>query len=1043
MNFTKSINSSISRALFTKNTLLIALFLLSMSVHGQKIVIPEGDTSICYGNQITLNASLSIGSFVYFYSANGKAYFLDTVSRSWSGAKAAAASYGMKLWMIKQSSEGSAVWNTIPSKFKATNSFFWIGLYQDPAADATGGPGAGWQWVDNTPLDPALANWANAINEPNNLFQQSKPANFGSIGYAGTQSAWSDMPDSPDAPYKGYAIVELSVASAPTFVWKSQTVGSPPNTIPTFVPLIKVSPGLTTTYSVSLNYASGVAQSSPITVTVNRPLSTAPFTIAPDYISCLVQNKFNFILDQSRTDPYTDTFLWDFKDGKTSKQGSSLSHQYSAPGPYRVSLTVRDKNGCASTYTLPSPLVVLDAPLPTIVSAPQKNICQGQTTTISIPNPQDGVTYTWTDPNGNLLGSGYTIFPSTNGKYILEAMLNSSGCKDTVNTEILVNPLPITPLFENTPGAIVCQNDSLQLFAVPPAETLLKYTWYSGSILLPDSLATTVLGNYFAKSPSNMGNTPTTIDFYVRTTDKNKCNSLPSSPYSITFNPSPTVQISSSGMATSFCIGNSVDLAITNPQDTLNYFWSKDNIVDLSLNNTPSNTFNSTGTFRVRAVNSPYNCTTTSNPINIVVNDYPPSPTIIPDANAPETTSTGFNICPGTNSKLSTSPLLGASYQWFINDTIIPSAQSQSITINREGAYTVETSLNGCPSTSTKTIVGLLPSAQGIFIPPVVKTICNGYTTTLKASNAFSYQWYLNYKPIETATSSSFDAASSGVYQVEFFTKQGCKSLSDSLAILSLLKKPTPAFTYDLFCVNVPSIFSNQTNSTNSGPVTYLWEFQNGETKDSFNVTHVFPTTGLYKVILNVIPTICPQLVDSISKTIAVESPLNGVLYPPVEALVGKPISLIARSFGVAFEWMPSTGLDNPTIRIPLLTPTTEQLYTVKILNKAGCLNVDSVLVRIFDEQDIFIAGGFTPNNDGKNDKIYPFLVGINSFHYLKIFNRWGNLVFQTTFVDPELGWDGKYKGRDQPADTYTWIVEGEGVNGKVFRKSGSLILIR
>ena len=1041
MNFTTSINSSFFPALFSKNILLIALFLLSISVQGQKIVIPEGDVSICAGNSTNLSAKFSIGTFVFFYSANGKAYFLDTVARSWTDAKAAAEINGMNLWMIKQSGESSAVWNMIPSKSKTTNSFFWIGLFQDPAIELAGGAFTdGWKWVDGTPLDPALTYWATNIKEPDNQFQTSTPANFGSMGFSGTQSVWSDMPDSPDAPYKGYAIVELSVASAPTFVWKSQVGLSTPGTTNTSVPVITVQPKSTTTYSVSLNIGKGVVQSSPITVTVNQPLSTAPFTIAPDYISCLVQNKFNFILDQSRTDPYTDTFLWDFKDGKTSKQGSSLSHQYSAPGTYYVSLTVRDKNGCPSTYTLPSPLVVLDAPLPTIVSAPQKNICQGQTTTISIPNPQDGVTYTWTDPNGNLLGSGYTIFPSTTGKYILEAMLNSSGCKDTVNTEILVNPLPVTPSI-TAAAAVVCQSDRLMLETVTLVEPPLVYTWFSG--VTPDSLGNTILGNYFAKSPSNMGITPMTIDFYVRTTDKNKCNSLLSSPYSITFNPSPKVQISSSGMPTSFCIGDSVDLAITNPQGALKYFWSKDDIVDLSLNNTTSNTFNSTGTYRVRAVNSPYNCTTTSNPINIVVNDYPPSPTIIPDATVDDITSTGFNICPGTTSKLSTSPLLGASYQWFINDTIIPSAQSQSVTINRAGAYTVETSLNGCPSTSSTTIVGLLPRAEGIFIPPVLKTICNGYTSTLNASNASRYQWYLNYKPIDLATSSSFNAASSGVYQVEFFTDKGCKSMSDSLAILSLLKKPTPAFTYDLFCVNVPSIFTNQSISTNSGPVTYHWEFQNGETKDSADVMHVFPTTGLYKVILNVIPTICPQLVDSISATIVVESPFNGVLYPPVEARVGKPISLIARSFGVAFEWVPSTGLDNPNIRIPLLTPTTEQLYTIKILNRAGCTNVDSVLVRIFDEQDIFIAGGFTPNNDGKNDKIYPFLVGINSFNYLKIFNRWGNLVFQTTSVDPALGWDGKYKGRDQPADTYTWIVEGEGENGKVFRKSGSLILIR
>jgi len=1041
MNFTKSINSSVSRAFFSKNILLIALFILSMSVQGQKIVIAEGDVSICADSKINLNAKFSIGSFVYFYSANGKAYFLDTIARSWTTAKADATNYGLRLWMIKQSGEGSAVWNTVPSKFRTTNSFFWIGLYQDPVAEASGGPGAGWKWVDETPLNPALTYWASNINEPNNQFQTSTPANFGSMGSNGTQSLWSDMPDSPPAPYFGYAIAEMPISVAPAFTWQSQIGANSNPDIPTMVPNTTVQPIATTTYTVNIKLGTYDITSTPIVVTVNQPLSTATFTIAPDSISCLVQNKFNFILDQSGIADST-TYLWDFKDGNKSDQGSSLPHRYSAPGPYLVSLTVRDKNGCPTIYTMPSALVVRNAPLPTIVSAPQKNICQGQTATISIPNPPEGVSYTWTDINGNILGTGYTIVPSTTGKYILEAMLDSSGCKDTVNTQILVNPLPITPSFENVPGAIVCQNDGLLLSTVPTVDTLLVYTWYSG--VNKDSIAATSLGKYFAKSPSGMGIVPLTVDFYVVSIDKNKCQSLLSSPYSITFNPSPRVQISSNGMPTSFCEGNEVTIAITAPmQGILDYSWSFDNIPTPLFDPFTSNIFNTNGIVRVRAFDSRYNCGSTSNPINIVVNEYPPKPTIIPDSTAPEITPTGFNICPGTNSKISTSPLLGASYQWFINDTIIPSAESQSVTINRAGAYSVETSLNGCPTPSAKISVGLLPPAQGIFIPPVLKTICNGYTSTLNASNAFSYQWYLNYKPIESATLSSFDAPSSGVYQVEFFTDKRCKSMSDSLAILSVLKKPTPAFTYDLFCVNVPSIFTNQTISSNSGPVTYYWEFQNGETNDSFNVTHVFPTAGLYKVILNVIPTICPQLVDSISATIVVENPLNGILYPPVEARVGKPISLIARSFGFAFEWVPSTGLDNPNIRIPLLTPTTEQLYTIKILNKAGCLNVDSVLVRIFDEQDIFIAGGFTPNNDGKNDKIYPFLIGINSFHYLKIFNRWGNLVFQTTSVDPALGWDGKYKGRDQPADTYTWIVEAEGENGKVFRKSGSLILIR
>ncbi|MFN6375384.1 MAG: gliding motility-associated C-terminal domain-containing protein, partial [Chitinophagia bacterium] len=146
---------------------------------------------------------------------------------------------------------------------------------------------------------------------------------------------------------------------------------------------------------------------------------------------------------------------------------------------------------------------------------------------------------------------------------------------------------------------------------------------------------------------------------------------------------------------------------------------------------------------------------------------------------------------------------------------------------------------------------------------------------------------------------------------------------------------------------------------------------------------------------------------------------------------------------GDLYQWRPTTGLNSPFIRIPILNPTTEQLYTVSITNRAGCITTDSILVRIFDEQDVFVAGAFTPNRDGKNDRIYPILVGIDVFNYLKIFNRWGTLVYQSNAIDPAQGWDGTYKGIDQPADTYTWVIDAVGQNGKPIRKSGSIVLIR
>ena len=62
-------------------------------------------------------------------------------------------------------------------------------------------------------------------------------------------------------------------------------------------------------------------------------------------------------------------------------------------------------------------------------------------------------------------------------------------------------------------------------------------------------------------------------------------------------------------------------------------------------------------------------------------------------------------------------------------------------------------------------------------------------------------------------------------------------------------------------------------------------------------------------------------------------------------------------------------------------------------------------------------------------------------FNYLKIFNRWGQLLFNT--IDANRGWDGTANGVQQPSGTYVFITEGIDFLGKsVFRK-GTIVLIR
>jgi gliding motility-associated-like protein len=90
---------------------------------------------------------------------------------------------------------------------------------------------------------------------------------------------------------------------------------------------------------------------------------------------------------------------------------------------------------------------------------------------------------------------------------------------------------------------------------------------------------------------------------------------------------------------------------------------------------------------------------------------------------------------------------------------------------------------------------------------------------------------------------------------------------------------------------------------------------------------------------------------------------------------------------------------------------------------------------------NIYVPRAFSPNNDGTNDLLKPILVGIETFHYFTVYNRWGNIIFTTT--DANQGWDGTFKGVAQPVETYLWIAEGIDINGKKIVAKGMVSLVR
>ncbi len=177
------------------------------------------------------------------------------------------------------------------------------------------------------------------------------------------------------------------------------------------------------------------------------------------------------------------------------------------------------------------------------------------------------------------------------------------------------------------------------------------------------------------------------------------------------------------------------------------------------------------------------------------------------------------------------------------------------------------------------------------------------------------------------------------------------------------------------------------------------------------------------------------------SKTVVIETPRPGIMYPIEYAVVNYPHQLKARNFGVGYEWGPPTFLNSTTTMAPVFNGTTEKLYTIAIETAAGCVTVDTQLVKVFKEVKFYVPTGFTPNLDGLNDYLKPIPVGMKEVKYFRVYNRWGQLVFDLK-NDPK-GWDGKIGGKAQSTQVVVWMAEGIGINDQVYKQKGTCTLIR
>jgi hypothetical protein len=144
------------------------------------------------------------------------------------------------------------------------------------------------------------------------------------------------------------------------------------------------------------------------------------------------------------------------------------------------------------------------------------------------------------------------------------------------------------------------------------------------------------------------------------------------------------------------------------------------------------------------------------------------------------------------------------------------------------------------------------------------------------------------------------------------------------------------------------------------------------------------------------------------------------------------------------YSWVPTTGLDDPFIHNPVATlgPSIDSVrYVVTASTEVGCTGVASILVKVFKTMpDIFVPNAFTPGSTA-NSVFRPVPVGIATFEYFRVYNRYGQLVFSTSQAG--RGWDGRVNGKLQDPGTFVWMVQGVSYQGKTVFHKGTVVLVR
>ncbi|HEX6426292.1 MAG TPA: gliding motility-associated C-terminal domain-containing protein [Niastella sp.] len=766
------------------------------------------------------------------------------------------------------------------------------------------------------------------------------------------------------------------------------------------------------------------------------------------------------------------------------------------PGTYKITYTIPASGGCP-VYTTSASVVVNSTPQATI-QYPGSPYCNG----ITQPQPVSR-----TGSAGGVYSStpGLSIDPATGavtpaasspGTYTITYTITPvAPCFSFSTTaSVTITEAPVISFAD--PVQSICSGEK----AVFKAISSLPNTNFNWSVtgVLPAGVAGTTAGSVLAPgteiqlSFTNTGNTPQTISITVIPVNpsQNPCAGVPVV-LKLTVNPIPGVpQIPDT---VTYCQGTTATALTAIAAPGNHVIWYDLNMQLLPSAPVPSTTVPAQFIYYVSQANG-YNCESPRKKVVVVINATPsisfdaikdPTDCGVPSGAIIITVKDLNGTAPVPNTLLEIYYNKDLSTSLSGPFTATTNADGQLSIALAAGTYTnIRVTAKGCAS---NTLAG--PYTLKDPTPPGKPTagynehsLCSNDTLRLTAlsvpgvlgngspngSVPVVYVWAGpafgngNY----TTSASTITIAppldqKAGFYIV--YAKQGnCRSVETSFTVTVKQAPSKPmVVTRNPLCVGDElNLQASSTIPGNNPQLDYTWTGPglNGPVHmQNIHMEHVtVKDAGLYSITVNAPVTGCYAKTDtliSIGNYPDIDMGPSPVTLPTGTQLPLTPTILNAGMDKVlpmkSFTWTPSTDITCYDIRCEKAVATVKNniCYHVKATNVYGCSDTASLCIVAFCKSaQLFIPNAFTPDGDNVNDVFMVRATGIASVKSFRIFNRYGEVVFEKyNFAPntPAYGWDGSINGQKGVPAVYVYIAEVVCENGTEYKKHGNVTLLR